>query len=196
MISLMRKNKLLFILSIFSLLLFTIGFISYFYFDSSIQEMSFQNINQFLSQIKSDNYSFFKFFMSIFFRDSIFVIFIWIFGISIFGVLFSLSFYFFEIFLFSLEVASLFSCFQKIPIVFSIFFIFINLFKFFLFFILVYYSSSFSILLFRFLFFQKDYSIKIIFKKYLKVFIIVFIFIVFVILLEALFFSKVLIHFI
>ena len=196
MIRFIKHNKILFILLILSFLVFLFGFVSFYSMEPSIKSISFQNIQEFLSQIKSNSYSFSKLFFPILFRDSIFVLFIWIFGISIIGIILLLFFYFFEVFLFSLEISSLFFYFHKIPIAFFIFFLLIKTIKVFLYFILVYYSSSFSILLFRFLFLQREYPIKKIFKRYLKIFLILFFFLLFIILIESLSFSKILIYFI
>ena len=196
MIHFIKNNKLLSILIILSLIVFLIGFLSFNSLDSSIKKISLQNILDFISLIKSNSYSFSKIFIPTFFRDSILIIVIWIFGISIIGIIIILFFYFFELLLFSLEVSSLLFYIQKIPLNFLIIFTIIKSIKLFIYLIFTYYSSSFSIMLFRLFFLKKEYPIKKIFKRYLKLFILLLFCIIGIILIESLLYSKILIHFI
>ncbi len=196
MIKFMKKNKLFSILIIVTTVVFFLGMIFSILLDSSIKNIVYENMNTYLEEIRNHSYSFSSLFYSSFSRIYLFIGCIWIFGISIIGIIVSFSFYLIEIFLFSMESFYYLSKISSLSIVFIILTLLPKMIQLLLYFFLVYYSSSFSLILFRLLFLKKNFPLKSIFKRYLVILLIVSICSLFLIILDSFITVKILMYFI
>ena len=168
MISFMKRNKIFTILILFTILSFILGSFFYANLDPTNREVVSDNIHNLLNNHKP---SFFSFFINHFFTNT----FIWILGVSLIGILIIFLLYCFKVFIFSFELSSFLSV-LGIKDLFKIILYFIPDCVFLIStFILCFYSIQFSIYLFQFLFFHKNYSFHSIMNRYICIYGISFI---------------------
>lgn len=164
MIKLIKKNKILLLLIILTIISFIIGFVFNLNLSLENKHIVSNNINNFFDNstniIKS-------FFLNQFVSNTV----IWLFGISIIGIFIVIILYSMKVFIYSFELCSLFSSLgvkhllgillyyipSTIMIIFSFF--------------ITYYSILLSSYLFRFLFLKTKFSFNYIIKKYILIFI-------------------------
>ncbi len=159
MIKFIKNNKILSLLILLSFIAIVFGIFFNVLISDSNKEIVSTNINKLLNgNIKVNFY------------DHIFeIIFIGIVGISIIGFMFNLIIYLFNLFIVSFEASSLFINIGFSNIFTIILYIFPRLLYCISLFIICLYSISYSICLFRMVFRNKNYNLKNITKKYLKV---------------------------
>lgn len=170
MIKFIKRNKLLSILIFLTLLIFIIGLLYPAVVDNNTREIISKNITDLISSIKN-NMSF-KDFFKLLSSNYTFIIIIWILGISIFGTIIVLILYLFKVFIFGFELSSLIINLKLSNIIFIILYTLPNLLYIAIYFILVLFSISYSITLFKMIFLHKNYTIRIITKKYIKVLLV------------------------
>lgn len=170
MIKFIKRNKLLSILIFLTLLIFIIGILYPAVVDNNTREIISKNITDLISSIKNDMS--FKDFFKLLSSNYTFVIIIWILGISIFGTIIVLILYLFKVFIFGFELSSLIINLKLSNIIFIILYTLPNLLYIAIYFILVLFSISYSITLFKMIFLHKNYTIRIITKKYIKILLV------------------------
>ncbi len=170
MIKFIKRNKLLSILIFLTLLIFIIGLLYPAVVDNNTREIISKNITDLISSIKN-NMSF-KDFFKLLSSNYTFIIIIWILGISIFGTIIVLILYLFKVFIFGFELSSLIINLKLSNIIFIILYTLPNLLYIAIYFILVLFSISYSITLFKMIFLHKNYTIRLITKKYIKVLLV------------------------
>ena len=167
-----KKRKLLVVLLFIIVISFTIGSLFISILSDGNQVLVKESIISYFNGIKTGDFTYLKSLYSILSSNLILALFIWIMGISIIGVLLVILLLIYESFIAGFSLASIIytygfkgilSCFiYMIPEVINLFVLFV----------LSYYSISFSILLFNYLFRKKDFNRKIIVFRYLKFLII------------------------
>lgn len=170
MIKFIKRNKLLSILALLTILTFLIGILYPAVVDNNTREIISKNITDLISSIKN-NMSF-KDFFKLLSSNYTFIIIIWILGISIFGTIIVLILYLFKVFIFGFELSSLIINLKLSNIIFIILYTLPNLLYIAIYFILVLFSISYSITLFKMIFLHKNYTIRLITKKYIKVLLV------------------------
>lgn len=170
MIKFIKRNKLLSILTLLTILTFLIGILYPAVIDNNTREIISKNITDLISSIKNDMS--FKDFFKLLSSNYTFIIIIWILGISIFGTIIVLILYLFKVFIFGFELSSLIINLKLSNIIFIILYTLPNLLYISIYFILVLFSISYSITLFKMIFLHKNYTIRIITKKYIKVLLV------------------------
>ena len=129
---------------------------------------------------------------TIFIENLSFLFLFWILGISIIGIPIILFLYISKVVVASMEFCFLMINLSKIHIGWIPFYFFPSILNLFIYFILVYYALNYSILLIKLLFFKKEYNMKIITKRYLKVLLFCLILILLSTLLETLLIPRIL----
>ena len=167
-----KKRKLLVVLLFISVISFIIGSLFISILSDGNQVLVKESIISYFNGIKIGNFTYLKSLYSILSSNLILALFIWIMGISIIGILLVVLLLIYESFITGFSLVSIIytygfkgilSCFiYMIPAVINLFVLFV----------LSYYSISFSILLFNYLFRKKDFNRKIIVFRYLKFLII------------------------
>ncbi len=170
MLKFIKRNKLLSILTLLTIFIFIIGILYPAVIDNNTKKIISKNINELISTIQN-NITFKDFFKTLS-SNYVYTIIIWILGISIFGIAIVLILYLFKVFIFGFELSSLFINLKLSNIIFIILYMLPNLLYITIYFILVLFSISYSITLFKMIFLHKNYNIRIITKKYTKVLLI------------------------
>lgn len=139
---------------------------------SKTDQESIKNyLNSFIENIKNLNY--FEIFKNTMINNLLFIIVIWLLGMSVIGVPFNVFYYFFKGFVLGFTCVSFILTYRLKGCIFSLIYIVPhNIFNIFVFTILVYYSLNFSILLIYSIFKKKSINFKIIFNKYIKILLI------------------------
>ena len=165
----LKKNKLLTFLILFTVIMMLIGlFLPNFLSDDIKMEVKVNLLN--LQKYVLEYHSFSNSsFLSKFLVNCLYFSILWIVAISIVGVILLLFLYGIRILLFFLEARFFFLYFEEVRGVWSFFYFlpsfFICVFSFFL----LYYAFSYSSILVQFLFFKREYPMKFITKRYLKI---------------------------
>lgn len=167
-----KKRKLLVVLLFITFISFIIGSLFISILSDGNQVLVKESIISYFNGIKTGDFTYLKSLYSVLSSNLIMALFIWIMGISIIGVLLVILLLIYESFITGFSLVSIIytygfkgilSCFiYMIPEVINLFVLFV----------LSYYSISFSILLFNYLFRKKDFNRKIIVFRYLKYLII------------------------
>ena len=120
---------------------------------------------------------------------------IWVLGISIFGCFIIFIIYFIKCFVVSFSFSSIIYVFGFKGIILSIIYSFSYFINLGILFILSYYGVSFSILLFKYFFKNKDYNRIVIVKRYFKVLVISLVFIVLNLIIDSYLIPRILLLF-
>ena len=192
MLNFFKKNKILTFLIFFTVIMMVVGlFLPNFLSDDIKLEVRENLLN--LQKYVRENHSFANSsFLSIFLANSLYFFILWIVAISIVGVVFLLFLYGMKILLFFLEARFFFLYFGEVRGGWSFFYFlpsfFICVFSFFL----LHYALSYSSILFQFLFFKREYPMKFITKRYLKILFFSILFSFFFSLFDSFFLPKIL----
>ena len=169
MVSYIKKNKLLSTFILLTFISFVFGILFYALLDASSKNTVSENIVLLFDNKLID--------MKTFFFNSLFSnALIWILGISIIGFVVVLSLYLFKVFIFAFEFISLIININSKNFLMVLGYLFPNLLSTSILFILSYYSVSYSVFLFRYLFRGGNYNLPFITKKYIRVLILSFLF--------------------
>lgn len=164
-----KKNKLLLFLIIITFISFLLGVFFIAVISKDNQELVRNTINSYFLNINEGKIQYLKNLWSILSSNLILILFIWIMGISIVGVIICLLLLIYKSFLVGFSFTSILYTYGVKGVISGIVYILPEVFNLFIVFILTYYSISFSILLFKYLFKKKDYN-RIFVKRYLKLF--------------------------
>lgn len=161
-----KRNKLLSFYIFITVLVFILGILYHSILPNELKEIVKDNTNNIiknkinLNEIKN-----------IILNNSIYSIIIWILGISIIGSIIVLILFEFKVFIYSFELTSLIINLKLNNILFIIIYLIPKTINIIIYFIITYYSINYSIYLFKYLILKKNYNIKSITNKYIKVLI-------------------------
>ena len=96
----------------------------------------------------------------------------WLFGISLFGVIFELIFLVVKSFTLGFSISSFIYTFKLKGIYIGFIYLFPNIFNLVIYFILGFFAINYSIYLFQYIFKNKEYNLKLIMKRYIRVLLI------------------------
>lgn len=172
MISFFKKNKILSLLLSITIFSFIMGIFLTAFFDKQINEEITNNITNLVNQIEMGKYySHLNLFREIKF-NTIYILFLWLIGISIIGIPILICLYLVRLFTVSFEMVFLIKNIKVAGLLFSIFYMipkFVNLI---ICFFLLNHSVRFSIILIKMIFFKKNYNLSLIMKRYGIVFLL------------------------
>ena len=169
-----RKRKLLMFLLIISVLSFVLGILFISILSDNNQELIKESINGYFNGITTGKISYLKDLYSVVTSNLVLGAFIWIIGISIIGIIIVALILMFRFFLVGFSFCSIIYTYGFKGLLIGIIYIFPEIINLFITFVLTYYSISFSLLLFNYLFRKKEYNKNVVMKRYLKLLIIVF----------------------
>jgi len=170
-----KKNKLLKILLIITILTVLISIYLTATIDKSVKEEITNNIITLKNTLKTSKVSNLGIFTKTLSNNLITTSIIWLLGISIIGIPIVLGIYLFKVLLLSLEIIFFIINIKYTNIFFIIIYLLPSILNIFLYFILLYYSINYSIILIKVIFLKKDYKLKLITKRYIKILIFVLI---------------------
>lgn len=165
------KNKLLLFLIIITIISILLGIFFIAVISNDNQELIKSTINSYFLDINENKIKYFKNLWSILTNNLFLILFIWIMGISIIGIIISLILLIYKSFLIGFSFTSILYTYGFKGLISGIIYIFPEIINLFIVFILTYYSISFSILLFNYLFKKKEYN-RIFVRRYLKLLVI------------------------
>ena len=175
MIKLFKKNKILFFLIISIILVFIISLILYFTVDKKYILDINKRIVSYIKNTSSVKFNLKSLYKNLFNNISYNFI-IWFLGVSIIGIFFLLFLFYLNCFVSLFEIISLFSYYKFSNILFTITYSLYNIVNLVIITIIYYYAITYSIILFKYLFLKKDYSIQVITRRYLKILIFLLIY--------------------
>lgn len=165
------KNKLLLFLIIITIISILLGIFFIAVISNDNQELIKSTINSYFLDINENKIKYFKNLWSILTSNLFLILFIWIMGISIIGIIISLILLIYKSFLIGFSFTSILYTYGFKGLISGIIYIFPEIINLFIVFVLTYYSISFSILLFNYLFKKKEYN-RIFVRRYLKLLVI------------------------
>lgn len=195
MISFLKRNKLFTSLLLITVIILLIGILLPGVIDKSIKDNISNNIIKMISDLKTNRVGVLTNFKNTLFSNYSNIIIIWLLGISIIGIPIILFLYIMKVLLLGLELTFLLINIKSYSIIFIIIYLIPIIFNILVLFFLVYYSLTYSIILIRLLFFKKEYNLKLINRRYIKIFIVCLILSLLSTLIEVLLLPKILIFF-
>jgi len=135
------------------------------------ERLVYTKITEYFNNLKNDvSINYFTNFITILKNNYIYLIVIWILGLSIIGLLFNNFIIFFKSFILGFSIGSIINIYLYSGLVLAFFYVFpcmiINLF---ILIIMTYYANNFSLKLFEVLFKKKEYKFAPLIKKYSKI---------------------------
>lgn len=167
-----KVNKLLLILLICTIISFILGCLFISIVDNNGRSLIKESINSYFDGIFDGKTNYINGLYTILPRNIFTNIIIWLVGISIVGIIIVSCLLLFKSFLVGFSLSSIIYTYGFKGILISIIYMISEVINLFIIFLLTYYSISFSILLFNYLFRKKEYNRRIIMKRYIKIFII------------------------
>ena len=167
-----KVNKLLLILLICTIISFILGCLFISIVDNNGRSLIKESINSYFDGIFDGKTNYINGLYTILPRNIFTNIIIWLVGISIIGIIIVSCLLLFKSFLVGFSLSSIIYTYGFKGILISIIYMISEVINLFIIFLLTYYSISFSILLFNYLFRKKEYNRRIIMKRYIKIFII------------------------
>lgn len=165
------KNKLLLFLIIITIISILLGIFFIAVISNDNQDLVKSTINSYFLDINENKIQYLNNLWSILTSNLFLILFIWIMGISIIGIIISLILLIYKSFLIGFSFTSILYTYGFKGLISGIIYIFPEIINLFIVFILTYYSISFSILLFNYLFKKKEYN-RIFVRRYLKLLVI------------------------
>lgn len=145
------------------------------------------SVNNFMNSIYTNKIIYKDIFFKGFTTNLILYLFIWFLGISIIGIPILLIILFISTFITSFTFFSIIYTFKVYGILLGSIYIIPHLLNFFFYFILIYYSLSFSKTLFNYFFRKKECNRRVLVRRYVKLLLFSFIFIFFTSIIETFF---------
>lgn len=145
------------------------------------------SVNNFMNSIYTNKIVYKDIFFKGFTTNLILYLFIWFLGISIIGIPILLIILFISTFITSFTFFSIIYTFKVYGILLGSIYIIPHLLNFFFYFILIYYSLSFSKTLFNYFFRKKECNRRVLVRRYVKLLLFSFIFIFFTSIIETFF---------
>lgn len=167
----LKKKKLLVTLIIITGISLVVGLLFISILSSDNKELIKSSVNNYFIELKNNNINYFKEFISCFSSNIFINLFIWIIGISIIGIFIVIGILIYKSFLVGFSFLSIIYTYGFKGILVASIYIIPEVINLFIVFVLVYYSVSFSILLFNYLFKKKDITRRVIMVRYIKILI-------------------------
>lgn len=168
----LKEKKLFIIIFIVTVISFIIGILLISILSSNNKSLIVKSLNNFFISIKENKLNQSALLYKTLTNNIIINLIIWILGISIIGIPIVISILSFKSLTFGFTISSLIYTYKFNGIIKSIIYIIPNLINLFIIFVLSYYSISFSLMLFNYLFRKKEYNKRIIVNRYLKLLLI------------------------
>lgn len=169
----LNKKALRFLIGI-SIIGFIFGCIFILIISKTDKTLVKEYIESFVKNLNNTNYL--DIFKNTMFNNLLFIIVIWLLGISVIGLPINIFYYFLKNFVLGFTCVSFVLTYKLKGCIFSIVYIIPhNIINMFLFTILVYYSLNFSVLLIYSIIKKKNINFKLIINKYIKVFLFIII---------------------
>lgn len=165
MIRRIKRNKLLFLMIMLTIISFIVGILFSVLISENNKKVIADNINLLINNklILPKN---------IFINNILITTSIYLLGISVIGLIIILPIYFFKVFILSFEMISLITTLKLKNIIAIIIYLLPNIINVIIYFIICYYAINYSIYLIKNLFFNKKYNMYLITRKYLVIFLI------------------------
>lgn len=168
----LKEKKLFIIIFIVTVISFIIGILLISILSGNNKSLIVKSLNNFFISIKENKLNQSALLYKALTNNIIINLIIWILGISIIGIPIVISILSFKSLTFGFTISSLIYTYKFNGIIKSIIYIIPNLINLFIIFVLSYYSISFSLMLFNYLFRKKEYNKRIIVNRYLKLLLI------------------------
>lgn len=168
----LKEKKLFIIIFIVTVISFIIGILLISILSGNNKSLIVKSLNNFFISIKENKLNQSALLYKTLTNNIIINLIIWILGISIIGIPIVISILSFKSLTFGFTISSLIYTYKFNGIIKSIIYIIPNLINLFIIFVLSYYSISFSLMLFNYLFRKKEYNKRIIVNRYLKLILI------------------------
>lgn len=194
MIKFIKKNKLFSFVLFITITTIIIGLLLPSILDDSITKEINNNLNTYIKSIKENKLIYHELLKSNIINNLLFILIIWLMGISIIGIPIIIFLYINKVLIYGLEIVFLIK--GNTNIIFILLYIFPKTINLFIIFILIYYALNFSIILIKTLILNKKYNLKFIMMRYLKVFIIILILIILSIFIESFIYTNIIKYFI
>ena len=168
----LKEKKLFIIIFIVTVISFIIGILLISILSGNNKSLIVKSLNNFFISIKENKLNQSALLYKTLTNNIIINLIILILGISIIGIPIVISILSFKSLTFGFTISSLIYTYKFNGIIKSIIYIIPNLINLFIIFVLSYYSISFSLMLFNYLFRKKEYNKRIIVNRYLKLLLI------------------------
>lgn len=168
----LRTKKLFILIFSITLISFLIGIILPSLLSKDNKELIITSLDTFFTNIGANKINTTKLLYKSLTSNLLLNIFIWVIGISIIGIPLVLAILSFKALTLGFTITSLITTYKLNGILKTIIYLIPNIINLFITFILVYYSISFSIMLFNYLFRKKDYNKRVIVTRYLKLLVL------------------------
>lgn len=173
MLKIIKNNKTISILILITIIVFIIGLLLPSILDNNTKTEISNNLKEYISFIKQDKINTFNYLKDTLKSNSLLIIIIWLLGISVIGIPLILVLYLSKVLIIGLEITFLIKNIMSYNILFIIIYMIPKIVNLLLLALLVYYSISFSILLVRTLFINKQFNLTKVMIKYIRIFIII-----------------------
>lgn len=181
----LKEKKLFIIIFIVTVISFIIGILLISILSGNNKSLIVKSLNNFFISIKENKLNQSALLYKTLTNNIIINLIIWILGISIIGIPIVISILSFKSLTFGFTISSLIYTYKFNGIIKSIIYIIPNLINLFIIFVLSYYSISFSLMLFNYLFRKKEYNKIIIVNRYLKLLLILLLLLILTAVLES-----------
>lgn len=181
----LKEKKLFIIIFIVTVISFIIGILLISILSGNNKSLIVKSLNNFFISIKENKLNQSALLYKTLTNNIIINLIIWILGISIIGIPIVISILSFKSLTFGFTISSLIYAYKFNGIIKSIIYIIPNLINLFIIFVLSYYSISFSLMLFNYLFRKKEYNKRIIVNRYLKLLLISLLLLILTAILES-----------
>lgn len=161
----LSRRKIFIILLVICIISFIFGILFLALLDKNGKSIVVSTINNYINNLnynKKDLFLLFK-------NNVLITIIMFLFGVSLFGVIFEILFLIAKSFVLGFSISSFIYTFKVKGILIGLIYLFPNIFNLFIYFILGFFALNYSIYLYKYLFKNKEYNLKLLMKKYLKV---------------------------
>ena len=164
------KRKIFIGILVLCLISFIIGILYLVFLDKSDKTIVKDTLNNYFNNLNSLSY---KHELYINLKNNLFLaVIMWFFGISLFGVIFELLYLIIKSFTLGFSLCSIIYTFKLKGLYLSIIYLIPSIINLVIYIVLGFFAFNFSIYLFKYLFKNKEYNLRLLLKKYLKVLLI------------------------
>lgn len=161
----LSKRKIFMILLIICLVSFILGILFLAMLDKNGKNIVVSTINNYINNLNYDKKDLF-----LLFKNNVFItIIMFLFGVSLFGVIFEVLFLITKSFILGFSFSSFIYTFKLKGVFIGLIYLFPSIFNLCIYFILGFFALNYSIYLYKYIFKNKEYNLKLLMKKYLKV---------------------------
>jgi len=161
----LSKRKIFMILLIICLVSFIFGILFLAMLDKNGKNIVVSTINNYINNLNYDKKDLF-----LLFKNNVFItIIMFLFGVSLFGVIFEVLFLIAKSFILGFSFSSFIYTFKLKGVFIGLIYLFPSIFNLCIYFILGFFALNYSIYLYKYIFKNKEYNLKLLMKKYLKV---------------------------